>query len=1053
VLPVQLDEKLLNDIGGWQEMKRAQAIWKSGMVLTARYEPPTLRGMVRDGGVEYRAGLVLKSKINVENICSCQDSRRWGKICGHSLAIGLAAIHGVRNGAMAESPSSKPEPPAAPVAASMPPGFEVAEGAPSTLTLVIPPKWREMIASRQALTVACEWQDASRKKQMLGSLAPGAKHRVDSALAKVLGWIWRVSGRGKLPSMMQLTGESLLELIEEIDPGASRVIITPGRNEPLQIADGPIRPRLEIQPRPDGGIRLEVELLPGFEPVIAGSRVQLWNPPRTLQRMAAPLPAHYQGLLTQPVDLEADQAGPFLEKEYAGLTQWFHPAPLPDELGAHASSQPVPSGEGEGDRGKPDVLLEIDGSLIALTAVLQFRYGKRILTAGVTDRNEAVRYADEQGHQRRRNPTFENQCLERLESWRFSAPDRHGRLTLRGEREILAFFVREFPKLEREWCVTVGERFGRISERFDRVEPEMAIQRTGEDWFEVGVEFASASGKEWSPQEIQRLLRSGRSYEKSDDGRITLFNADDMTSLEALLRDCDPSQRSEGTYRLDRRHASLLDQVAKGRGQRPRLRGRDQLKAWLPDGIDPVQLGPFENVLRPYQKEGVNWMKFLQINGLGGILADEMGLGKTVQTLAFLARIDRAGAPSLIVCPSSIVWNWAEECRRFAPELRVVRYIGSQRSRLRKQLEKADLVLTSYPILRRDRDHLQALHYFAVVLDEAHHIKNPDTQNARAAVDLTATLRLVLTGTPIENSLMDLWSLMEFANPRLLGDRKSFKEAYMSQSTESDIKLLRNRLRPLIKRRTKEEKVRELPPKIVQVQWVECTREQMTCYHSVVKGIDELKQQAKAEQNGSKKRAILLTGLLRLRQASCDLRLLKKDDTSSVHVASGKVAAFGELLQEMLDSGQRVLVFSQFVEMLKLLKRYLEEQEVGYRYLDGSTADREKVVRGFQEGSDPVFLISLKAGGVGLNLTAADAVVLFDPWWNPAVEDQAADRAHRIGQTKPVNVYKMIARQTVEEKILALQEKKRATAHALFEGGELATSGLTTEELESLLEV
>ena len=1046
---MHLDEKLLNDIGGWQEMKRARGMWQSGLVLSARYQEPMLRGLIREGGTEYRAGLVVKSKINVENICSCQESRRWGKICAHSLAIGLACVHGERNGAMAEKKqeaAAQSKESEAGNANQLPPGFTIAEHAAPTLTLVIPPKWRELFTNNQPLTIACEWTEPSGKKQMLGALPPGQRP-VTSGLGKILGWLWQLTGRGKLPAMLQLETQQFLEMLDQIDPNESHVLITPGREKPLALGAKPIHPRLEVEELDGGGISLAVEMMPGVTPLAAGDRVWLWNDSaKRLERLAAPLPAHYQSILTAPVRLEdPQQAATFLANEYPTLGQWFHLAPLPGHLAPASGAAPAVSG-GEGSPGRPEVVLELDGSLNAMTAMLQFRYGQRLLTAGVTPRNEGVTFLDPEGKRRSRHPAFEQECLERLLNWRFSNPDRHGRMTLRGEREILAFFVREYPKLEKEWSVTLGDRFGRVAQRFDRVTPEMEVRGTGEDWFEVGVTFADARGRNWSQQEIQRLLRSGRSYEKSDDGRITLVDENDMSSMESFLRDCDPVQGAGG-YRLHRRHASMLDQVV---GEGGRMKGRDRLKAWLPEGTRQLELGPFETILRPYQKEGVQWLNFLGANGLGGILADEMGLGKTVQTLAFLAQSDRAGLPSLIVCPSSLVWNWERESARFAPDLRVVRYEGQQRKRLHSELEKADIVMTSYPILRRDIKILKELSYFCVTLDEAHHIKNPETQNAKAAVDLDAGIRLVLTGTPIENSLLDLWSLMSFANPGLLGDRENFKASYMLANEPQDITLLRKRLRPVIKRRTKLEKVRELPPKMTQVHWAEPTEAQMTCYHSVVQGIEALKSQANAEKHAGKRRAILLTGLLRLRQAACDLRLLQDDDMSPLE-SSGKLAAFVELLQEMQDGGQRVLVFSQFVRMLKLLEQYLRDESIDYNYLDGSTKHREAVVKEFQEGTAPVFLISLKAGGVGLNLTAADNVVIFDPWWNPAAEEQAADRAHRIGQDKPVSVYKMITRGTVEEKILALQEKKREMAGALFEDGELSTAGLTTDELEELL--
>ena len=380
---------------------------------------------------------------------------------------------------------------------------------------------------------------------------------------------------------------------------------------------------------------------------------------------------------------------------------------------------------------------------------------------------------------------------------------------------------------------------------------------------------------------------------------------------------------------------------------------------------------------------------------------------------------------------------------------------GSRRAKLFAEIPKADLVITSYPLLRRDAQKYRSMEFSSVILDEAQHIKNPDTQNAQAAGMLRAARKFILTGTPVENSVRDIWSLMHFVMPGYLGDRDDFRERYelpiARQNDKEALSRLSKRLRPFLLRRRKQEVAKDLPQKLENVAYCELTEAQKEVYAALLQGARAQVEEASG-QNQGRARMLMLTALLRLRQASCDLRLLDKAGAESAKADSGKVELFNELLNEAIDGGHRVLVFSQFVSMLSLLRRELEEQGIAYCYLDGQTRERMAEVDRFQNGEIPVFLISLKAGGVGLNLTAADTVIHFDPWWNPAVEAQATDRAHRIGQTQVVTAYKLIARGTVEEKILNLQRKKREMIDATIENEEPMMEGLTMEDIRGLLE-
>ncbi|HEY8902617.1 MAG TPA: DEAD/DEAH box helicase, partial [Chthoniobacterales bacterium] len=429
----------------------------------------------------------------------------------------------------------------------------------------------------------------------------------------------------------------------------------------------------------------------------------------------------------------------------------------------------------------------------------------------------------------------------------------------------------------------------------------------------------------------------------------------------------------------------------------------------------------------PYQVTGAEWMLAHALAGRGGLIADEMGLGKTVQALAVIEALGEGTA--LVVCPSSLVWNWKREAERFLPGLPVLAIDGPDRAGKFAAIPHHRLVITSYALLRRDVDLYRDHAFKAVFLDEAQHIKNPDSQNAKSAYALAAASRFILTGTPIENSVRDLWSLFEFLLPGYLGNRNDFRERYeaplLAGASGEIWSRLSRRIGPYLLRRRKQDVLTDLPDKIEQVLEVELTEEQRATYGRLQEVARSQVDQLRDHGQAGAARMRVLTALLRLRQACCDLRLLGASGADSA--VSAKIAALRELLGEAIDGGHRVLVFSQFTAMLDLIEPALEADGVAFCRLDGSTRDRAGVVERFQsDATISVFLISLKAGGVGLNLTAADTVIHFDPWWNPAVEAQATDRAHRIGQKRVVTAIKLIARGTIEERVLALQQRKRA---------------------------
>ncbi|HSS03128.1 MAG TPA: DEAD/DEAH box helicase, partial [Kofleriaceae bacterium] len=461
--------------------------------------------------------------------------------------------------------------------------------------------------------------------------------------------------------------------------------------------------------------------------------------------------------------------------------------------------------------------------------------------------------------------------------------------------------------------------------------------------------------------------------------------------------------------------------------------------------------------LRPYQREGVAWLQHLRAHGAGGILADDMGLGKTLQTIAHLAiekhegRLDR---PAMVVTMTSLVGNWRRELERFAPSLRVAVHHGPDRAARRGQLAGADVILTTYPLVARDRDQLAEIALHIVVLDEAHAIKNDSAQVAEAVRRLSARQRVCLSGTPIENHLGELWSVFDFAMPGLLGSRddfaQSFREPIELRGDKGRVEALRDRVKPYILRRTKDAVAPELPAKTVLVRAIEPTAAQRELYESIRVAAHADVRRHIRERGLARSTIAILDALLKLRQVCCDPRLVACDAAREV-TGSAKLDVLLELITQQLADGRRILVFSQFARMLGLISEGLLARGIGHVTLTGSTPDRQKPIDAFQNGRADVFLISLKAGGVGLNLVGADTVIHYDPWWNPAAQAQATDRAHRIGQTRPVFVHDLIIAGSVEERMLALQRHKRDLADAILGPPSRRGTALSEREVDDLL--
>jgi superfamily II DNA or RNA helicase len=1022
---LQLSDILLAKLAGWEVVKQARSLVASGRVLSSEWQPPNLRGTVQEGSATYRAGLVIRSASDADNLCTCRDARQRGLICAHSVAAGL---HFLKRPAAMERP--KAPPPKAPGLLRAPPGQA---GEPLKLFLILPPNFASAAArGKVMLYVEGQWRHG---RSPLDALPLDTPFSLDDRDAALLDALEEINDGGK-PAMMLLESRQLTEILPRL---AGHPRVTLGKAQPVEIVHQP--PGLLVRAHLEASGEIVLSLagqLPGC--VIAGATPWLFTG-LTLQPLG--LVAGLADLVHGPVRIARARVPAFLN--------WDWPK-LAEQGGVEAD---FALEDFELEPAAPEFKLHLAGGLAVLQANLECFYGGTCAallppeTPWLPDPQSPTRYA-------MRNFAAEQAAAARLLRGGFIGPDAQGCYHLRGQNPVLNFLARDFPRLKREWKVTLEERLERSAGELERVQPRFQITPSGEQWFDLHVSYDTPGGEPLAPSEIQRLLLSGQSHTRLKNGKFALLDTGAVEELQEVLVDCAPRQHAAG-YRLDNVQAPFLQATLREQGgwriQAPAGWMRGDIK------LPPPPLGDLEAVLRPYQKEGAGWLHFLRCHGFGGILADEMGLGKTAQVLAHLRAVKQSSAgpsgPSLVVCPSSLVFHWEAEARKFTPGLRVLALHGAERRGLLAEIPSHDLLITSYALLRRDAEHYRGLEFDTAVLDEAQHIKNRQTQNAQAVKAVRARHKLVLTGTPMENSVLDLWSIFDFLMPGYLGAAEDFRQRYeipiMRDRDAGAQARLARRLRPFVLRRRKREVAADLPEKIQQVSFCDLNPEQQAVYQQVLAAgrrevLDSVHTRGLA---GS--RMVVLTALLRLRQICCDLRLLQTGGAAAV---SGKVELFNELLEEVLDGGHRALVFSQFTSMLSLLKEELSARNIRFCYLDGATTDRARVVDQFQRDAGvPVFLISLKAGGVGLNLTGADTVIHFDPWWNPAVEAQATDRAHRLGQKKVVTSYKLIARGTVEEKILSLQTRKRALTQGLLGGEETLAEAVHWEDIRELLEM
>jgi SNF2 family DNA or RNA helicase len=609
-----------------------------------------------------------------------------------------------------------------------------------------------------------------------------------------------------------------------------------------------------------------------------------------------------------------------------------------------------------------------------------------------------------------------------------------------GEDQVFDFYKNNFPEIKKIASANGYEiKFVRDEFNFieDNFQADFKVDLNAEnDWLWFDVDCYCGQDKV-GLAELRRYIDEGKEFIKMADGRwLKITNYEELERFVMMLESF--YEREKGGFEGKLYHAPELENIFTS-SKHYNAKVKSSFNKFIKEAksgrpVKKTKLKPAHaKVMRAYQKEGVDWFYFLRKYRFAGILADDMGLGKTLQTLALLEMEKKKNRPSLVVCPKSLLYNWEAEAKKFTPELAAAVIDGTpaEREAMIKKAKKSDLIITGYATMKKDADiyEKEKIKFNYCVLDEAQFIKNHATKNARIVKKVNADYRLALTGTPLENSVSEIWSVFDFLMPGFLGSYKSFVKKFqtpiMKNNSAAALDNLRRKVECFMLRRTKGEVLKELPPKVDQKSLCYLEKEQNILYQEILANVKSDIFEAVKSKGFNNSRIHILAGLTKLRQVCNHPSLLLKDGDYSKY-ESAKLNMFSELMDEIVGNKRKVLVFSQFTKMLDILASELDKSQISYNYLSGQTKNRQKLVDDFNNNADKqVFLISLKAGGTGLNLTAADNVVIFDPWWNPSVENQAIDRAHRIGQKNSVNVYRLITHGTIEEKIVKLQEKKQ----------------------------
>lgn len=1002
-------EATLRAAASWQAFKEGKSLLESGLVIETKAGSSGWQGLVKVGKRSLRVTVAVKSATHLDTQCPCSDNQRSGAFCCHAVATGLAMI--------------------------------LVSGVKKPLQTAVSTVVSQKVTNEPwQILLPLNWRDALSRGKLAATLAASDGAEISLADERLSAWLAREGVVRKSILSLNLDGARVSAFLEAI---ADHPRLAAGKDRLLiQIRSGD---RLQLsQSRHENG---HVELVPDstFGPwsEISGSFWQVGE--SAISRvgegkipadLAAPL-----GELAKGKSVRIATQAFF--SHLASWQEWLH---FPD--GCWLDSLHFVNA--------PAVFeLSLEGSLQHLEGQLRVRYGTvEPVPPGLGTVAGLPRLVGDQCEVR--DLAKEENAAAHLAQVGFAVENfSSGRWVMKGEQAILSFLTQSLPVLRNEWTIIEGERFGHVKKQVTVVSPKIEILGSGEDWLSFDLSFQTSDGVSVPAVEVRRLLRSGKSSGATASGRRLIISDDVANLIDPLFSDLDLEQKN-GHFMASARSGELIREIRKKLDKSNSMNDLDNSFTF----VSPATL---QAELRPYQATGAAWMCDRVQRFGGALLADDMGLGKTVQTIALIERLfENAEADSevvMVVATASLLGNWRAEFARFAPGRRVRILHGASRDAEREKVQAGDVLLTSYGTLARDLAYHLKRTYRAVVVDEASLMRNPDTDHAKAVSKLRATSRVALTGTPIENGVKDLWSIFRFIQPGWLGTREEFRDRYemplsIGESPGAVIERLRLKISPFILRRTKEQVAPELPSKLFIDEFCDLSPDQQGVYKSLL--IEGRKRVDDIADSGNKgaARMQMLTALLRLRQTCCDLALLGNERFNQLLVPkrSAKLQRLLELIEEAVNGNHRMLVFSQFQTQLREIEKSISERGWESLRLDGQSRNRQQLVDKFQSADGPpVFLISLKAGGYGLNLTAADTVVHFDPWWNPAAEAQATDRAHRIGQTRPVTVYRLLTRGTVEEKVVRLQAKKRELASAIDENGAGDAAGWSMDELESIL--
>ncbi len=990
-----LTTKDLVDLGGWPTLREARRFCEQGRVVECEWVAPVIRGRIELAGTSFTPRLNLRSLTFAENQCNCDQGRR-GYICAHSIALCVSRLEArakahrdaEREEKVREKERNRRE--------SLEVGSLVIskeKGLPLTFEILLPPNLAR-VADRDAIMVKIEAL-TQEKRLPPEKLDRGRAYSVENGHYHLAALIESLCG-GRLHGILQLTRRQLLEALELVKEGRN-VFWANDRSNPIPWKEGRLESVHEFLE--EGTPELE------FSESSAGDTISSKELPSP---SSAPHP-------------ESAPSRPSARRTFPSLkdlpSQEFR---IPEHRGRSAAGKSDP-GTARSDSGIP---MQVDGSTQYLAIALPAR--------------EDPSYSD---------------ALHLVKSNGFQLDPRNRLWWLRDRHKTLGFLATHWKSLEEKYGANFSENFRQRTSNL-RFADFQAEATEAEDKFSLTLSLRAGRASE---EEIGRAIQLNTNYIDSSDG-VFLLDPAQVSQLHELQRSLSGQVDRPLTPRF-RRHlstteladAEVLIEEAAGPLETPNTW---KARSAALRSIGSLQQAPvrqsFDDRMRGYQRIGTAWLWHLFRHRLGGILADEMGLGKTIQALALIDCVrdqKEVEGVCLVVCPAGLVENWRREAGEFVPWLRTAVHHRERRMKHADDFSQFDIIFTSYSTLTRDVDLFRGASLSLIIADEAQHIKNRRTQSARALRSLVVDNRFILTGTPIENSLDDLRSLFEFLMPGYLSRIPS--ECGREERAWFDVRHSQQAA-PYILRRSKVLVAPELPEKIEQVIFCEMGHEQSALYRKVQETtLREISEMEIAGEGENKIRFAALTRLLRLRQICTDPRLVERK-FGAQH--SAKLSAFIEILDQAVDGDHRILLFSQFVSALKLLKTALDERGLPFAYLDGATRNRLSICDRFNaDSSIPVFLISLKAGGTGLNLTGADTVVHFDPWWNPAVEAQATDRAHRIGQTRVVTSIKLITTDTVEEKVLELQKKKSDILHELLDESAAATAKVSLAEIKSLI--